>query len=165
MKWYTYKIIDPRDASVFYVGKGTGRRAQSHLSCKLDHPKNHRIAEIRSQGYEPVVEHVAYFWEERHALDHEAEMIAEHEGLTNIAQNERPVRYIGLFDVLNDLHEQSMPPARAKRYLEGFLRMIKATDADAGCLGGFKSEFMQLCESYISLINHPVISKKLWPAH
>ena len=153
MKWYTYKIIDPRDASVFYVGKGTGRRAQSHLSCKLDHPKNHRIAEIRSHGHEPLVEHVAYFWEERHALDHEAELIAQHDGLTNIAQNKRPARYIGLFDVINDLWSGAIRPGRAADLLGAFINL------------GADGDYKRLCEAHIRLINHPVVGKKLWPAH
>lgn len=152
MRWYTYKIIDPRDASVFYVGKGTGRRAESHLSCKLDHPKNHRIAEIRSQGYEPVVERVAYFWEEQHALDHEAELIAGHKGLTNIAQNDRPVRYIGLLEVIGDLWRGAIRPSRAASLIEAFINL------------GADADYKRLCEAHIRLINHPVMSKKLWPA-
>ena len=30
MKYYVYHLIDPRDNSVFYIGKGTGNRINDH---------------------------------------------------------------------------------------------------------------------------------------
>lgn len=29
--WYVYRLIDPRDGSTFYVGKGKGNRVFAHM--------------------------------------------------------------------------------------------------------------------------------------
>lgn len=34
LKSYVYKLIDPRDGKVFYVGKGKGNRVFSHMHLK-----------------------------------------------------------------------------------------------------------------------------------
>ena len=56
--FYVYHLIDPRSNLPFYVGKGTGRRAWTHLSETFDvhNPyKSRKIESIRSDGFEPVV--------------------------------------------------------------------------------------------------------------
>ena len=45
MGYYVYLYIDPRDGSVFYVGKGKGERALSHLKDTAECEKVERIAE------------------------------------------------------------------------------------------------------------------------
>lgn len=54
--YYVYLYLDPRNAEVFYVGKGRGNRAFSHLGESSEGDKAQRIAEIRKAGREPVVE-------------------------------------------------------------------------------------------------------------
>lgn len=54
-RFYTYLLIDPRDQSIFYVGKGTGKRIRQHvigaLSGRIDNPaKCARIADIHDAG-------------------------------------------------------------------------------------------------------------------
>ncbi len=34
--WYVYRLIDPRDGSTFYVGKGKGNRVFAHMRGEVD---------------------------------------------------------------------------------------------------------------------------------
>lgn len=54
--YYVYLYVDPSDNSIFYVGKGNGRRALSHLRDESDSRKVKRIKEIRARGEEPRIE-------------------------------------------------------------------------------------------------------------
>jgi len=63
--WYVYALRDPRDRTVFYVGKGKGSRAYQHAraSLRADGDRNlklKQIQEIRASGREVVVEVVRY---------------------------------------------------------------------------------------------------------
>jgi hypothetical protein len=91
LKWYVYRLIDPRNGETFYVGKGRGNRVFSHIRAEQDlegddlDNKIKRIREIRVAGFE--VAHVIH----RHGLDEktafevEAALIDAYPGLTNIA--------------------------------------------------------------------------------
>lgn len=64
---YTYIIIDPRDNTPFYVGKGKGSRAESHLKKSHNKLVNRRIKEIRKNNLVPEIsklecsnEHISY---------------------------------------------------------------------------------------------------------
>jgi hypothetical protein len=58
LRWYVYVLRDPRDGSVFYIGKGKGNRAFAHeasATASEDHPalqsaKAKRIADIAAEG-------------------------------------------------------------------------------------------------------------------
>lgn len=65
LKYYVYVYRDPRNDEVFYVGKGKGNRAFSHLRDNGEKRKAIRIAEIRNDGKEPRIEIVT------HGLDSE----------------------------------------------------------------------------------------------
>jgi hypothetical protein len=54
--YYIYLYIDPHDDKVFYVGKGKGNRALSHLSDTSESEKVDKIKEIRKRGQEPRIE-------------------------------------------------------------------------------------------------------------
>lgn len=54
--FYIYLYSDPRDGSIFYVGKGQGDRAFFHLNDPGPSEKVERIAQIRAAGMEPIIE-------------------------------------------------------------------------------------------------------------
>ena len=105
--YYVYMLVDPRDDSPFYVGKGTGKRAQTHLwniSRSHNPYKEAKIRKIREEGYEPKIEYVAEnIPDESLAYDIEAKLIAKfgrkgyEEGgiLTNSVPDGRPPNHKG----------------------------------------------------------------------
>lgn len=58
--FYVYAYIDPRDDSVFYIGKGVGSRAIDHLFDQSESKKVARINNIRDAGFEPRIDIMAH---------------------------------------------------------------------------------------------------------
>ena len=97
--YYVYGLIDPRNDLPFYIGKGKGNRALSHLQNKSDINQiaKNKINKIRSIGLEPYIkyyhnnilcEQEAYDLEEN--LIENYKIISEGGILTNICKNNRP---------------------------------------------------------------------------
>lgn len=57
---YVYVYIDPRNNEPFYIGKGKGSRATSHLNDQSDSAKVKRIDQIRKSNKEPIIEILRY---------------------------------------------------------------------------------------------------------
>ena len=59
---YVYALVDPRNRSIFYVGKASANnRAFSHLKSNKDETaKQRRINDIKMAGHEPVIEVLRY---------------------------------------------------------------------------------------------------------
>lgn len=105
--YYVYQLVDPRTAQPFYIGKGKGRRAQTHLwevPETRNKYKENKIASIREAGLEPVIEYIAEnIIDERLAYDIESNMIHKYgrKGydkngiLTNICEDARPPNHKG----------------------------------------------------------------------
>ncbi|WP_454690216.1 LEM-3-like GIY-YIG domain-containing protein [Achromobacter aloeverae] len=62
LKHYVYALIDPRDSSVFYVGKAAStNRPSEHLQATArDTKKSTRIKEIRTENLEPRIDILRY---------------------------------------------------------------------------------------------------------
>lgn len=91
LKYYVYRLIDPRNAETFYVGKGRGNRVFHHASGEFEPDseyvagsKRERINEIIAHGHQVI--HVIH----RHGLSNhvatevEAALIDAYPGLTNL---------------------------------------------------------------------------------
>jgi hypothetical protein len=58
--FYVYAYIDPRDESIFYIGKGLGSRATAHLKDSSESKKVTYINELRNAGFEPRIDILSY---------------------------------------------------------------------------------------------------------
>ena len=76
LKYYVYIYLDPDTNKIFYVGKGKGDRAFSHLKDQSENDKVKKIAEIRGKGKTPKIEILVHGLEnEETALKVEAAVI------------------------------------------------------------------------------------------
>lgn len=96
LKYYVYKLIDPRNGEVFYVGKGKGNRVFSHARGVLakeeledwqddESEKIKTIREIKSEGLDVIYIIHRHHMDEKTAFEVEAALIDAYPGLTNIA--------------------------------------------------------------------------------
>ena len=97
--YYVYALIDPRDDSIFYIGKGTGLRLLSHgqeALLKADpgprSGKVARIREIRAAGCEPRIDVVRHGIDEEEAFCVEGALIDCLVGLTNAVRGHRTAK-------------------------------------------------------------------------
>lgn len=95
INFYVYKLIDPRNGHIFYVGKGTGNRIFNHIKCAIDFydgvdeltdddPNKLRIIkEIMNEGLEVIPIIQRWNLTEKEAFEVEAALIDVYQGLTN----------------------------------------------------------------------------------
>lgn len=107
-KFYVYQLVDPRTNNIFYVGKGSGKRAFSHTNAVRSGRKDGNsqkqavISEILQAGLEPKVifvstnlqENAAYILEEQIITN--LGIITEGGILTNICKVARPPNNRGI---------------------------------------------------------------------
>ena len=76
--YYVYALKDPRPnpAKIFYIGKGTGNRAWSHITNIDDTPKGIFIKEIKASGKEVMITLLVSDLTEVQALKIESELIS-----------------------------------------------------------------------------------------
>jgi len=105
--YYVYALIDPRNNQPFYIGKGNGSRAQTHLydMAKVKNQfKENKIAAIRQAGLEPIiqylikdipVESLAYEIESSYIKHYGRKGYDPNGILTNICTDSRPPNHKG----------------------------------------------------------------------
>lgn len=84
--YYVYNLIDPRDDSIFYVGKGKGNRIAAHEDEAVRGSRSrkcHRIREIWHAGFSVIRKRVQIFETEDEAYSCEADQITTI-GLANL---------------------------------------------------------------------------------
>lgn len=156
-KYYVYQLIDPRDSSIFYVGKGCGDRIQHHVRDALNGrvgnaQKHKRIRAIHEAGL-CVSEFIAIDnLSEEQALKYEREMI-------------RAMRYSGITNIVNGVvtnHEKAQEMAREliKKTKPFDLWVATISDyrknaviAASGSLWGFYKERMDFLNTIAGLAN------------
>lgn len=88
LKFYVYRLVDPRTGETFYVGKGSGQRVLQHRWDALDDPlptdRLDRIREIRAAGMEEALVIHRHAMDEATALHVEAAVMAAYPRLTNL---------------------------------------------------------------------------------
>jgi hypothetical protein len=134
--YYVYQLVDPRTRQPFYVGKGTGGRAYTHLwetPTTRNQYKENKIAAIRHAGMEPIVEMIAEnITNEELAYDIEKQLIQKYgrkgyepDGiLTNVCPDNRPPNHKGKSyeEIYGDrAEEQRSRRARLQKERGGFL--------------------------------------------
>jgi len=91
---YVYALIDPRDESWFYVGKGNGRRISKHFipsNLQANTHKTYKIRSIEDSGYEPYGEKLLVGVSDELACFVEGELIDKHyDDLTNYCRGGEP---------------------------------------------------------------------------
>jgi len=129
--YYVYQLVDPRNNKPFYIGKGKGRRATTHLweipETRNEYKEN-KIADIRNSGFEPRIEYIAEnIIDEDLAYTIEATLIKkygrkgyEKNGiLTNVCIDNRPPNHKG------KTYDEIYGPTRAKEQRELRARLQK----------------------------------------
>lgn len=89
LRFYVYRLIDPRSGETFYVGKGRGNRVFQHAMDELgakeeETDKLNRIRTIRNSGLNVLHIIHRHGMDEKTAFEVEAALIDAYPGLTNI---------------------------------------------------------------------------------
>lgn len=92
LKWYVYRLVDPRNGETFYVGKGKGDRVFQHAKGALSSTKDEDVADLKFQRINDIsaagldvvqVIHRHNIENEQVAFQIEAALIDAYPGLTN----------------------------------------------------------------------------------
>ena len=88
LKFYVYRLIDPRDNITFYIGKGFGNRLFQHETNVAKEPnieseKDERIQAILNEGLKPKYVIHRHGLDEETAFEVEAALLQAYPNLSN----------------------------------------------------------------------------------
>ena len=99
LKYYVYRLIDPRNGETFYIGKGKDNRVFSHLGMEIKFDKTNNedeftekfkiLREISSEGLKPLHIIHRHGMEQEEAFEVEAALIDAFTGLSNIVSGHK----------------------------------------------------------------------------
>jgi hypothetical protein len=125
LKWYVYRLIDPRNGETFYVGKWKNDRIFQHAKAALVADKDEdaadlkyqRIKEITAAGLEVAhVIHLHGIDKEETAFQIEAALIDAYPGLTNRVSGHKADDY-GVRHVLEVIADYTAQPFEVREPL------------------------------------------------
>jgi hypothetical protein len=151
-KYYVYELIDPRDDSVFYVGKGTGDRLDQHekeTAKGVSSKKCNKIRSIESAGFKIRKRKVASFFDEHDAYAFEAAKIVEYgkASLTNVAPLPASMETAKLNPLLSDDWMRCL--AIGFRYLAGYRVDYTHRPFAAALMRSFMGRFSSFVEKTV----------------
>jgi hypothetical protein len=124
LKWYVYRLVDPRNGETFYVGKGKGNRIFAHVKGMkgdyddyVEDQKQQRINDIQSAGLN--VGHIIHrhgMASESTAYEVEAALIDAYPGLVNKVAGHGSRDY-GTRHILEIITEYSAEPFKVEEKL------------------------------------------------
>ncbi len=110
LKYYVYRLIDPRNEETFYIGMGQAGRLFDHVNEKDEtNAKNKIIQEIKEADYEP--QYIIH----RHGMDTKEE--AQHVEAALID-------YIGIYNIANiqgGIHSDKLGPASPQKLITRYM--------------------------------------------
>lgn len=155
--YYVYLLIDPRTGKPFYVGKGKGSRALTHLEPDGSSSKDDLVADLLKAGLAPGIDILAHgLPDEETAYRVEAAVIDalglerltnEVRGWRSIEQGRMPLRQLvayyaaapvtinhpSLLIRINQRYSHGMPEAALYDATRGIWRLSAAHAKDASC--------------------------------
>lgn len=101
LKWYVYRLIDPRDGQTFYVGRGIGNRVFDHINGLIKEQDDEFLSLKMKQIHQIKLAHIDVIHViHRHGLENqeiaaqvEAALIDAYSGLTNVMNGEGSNEY------------------------------------------------------------------------
>jgi hypothetical protein len=128
--YYVYCYIDPTNDQPFYVGKGTQKRAYTHMYNPIDKAKNknktrfkNKLEKMKEEGVEPKIiflaqniqdEKIAYDIEESYIKQYGRKGYDENGVLLNICEGSRPPNHKG--KTYKEIYGDKAEEQREKRH-------------------------------------------------